>query len=304
MKKKWKVIIISSVCFSVVVGIGAYITCFPYIFRYIFDSSKFNITEKETSNDIKIMTYNARGNTTADKYKRSWFYRAKLQFKLIEEEKPDIIGFQECSPIMERYYKRHFKGYDFKEPYDKKKSERGGNLIIYRSDIFSKQAEGFFYLSNTPEKKSKDWGSNNYRTCSYVTLQNKDTEKVYNVINVHLDHKSKEARENQTRVLLEQIYLLNLKNPLILGDFNSGTRSSPFAQLTEAGLHDSLTYSLTPYEGNGTTFHKYGEYLNNGRIDYIFVDPSITVNSYNVIEKKIDGEFPSDHNPVVINIAK
>lgn len=51
-----------------------------------------------------------------------------------------------------------------------------GCPIFYQTDLYTLIDKGSFWLSETPEVMSKDWGAAHYRICSYVILKEKSTD--------------------------------------------------------------------------------------------------------------------------------
>lgn len=303
MKKRIITIIVLALSISAVIAISIVIALNPYVLRYYFNNETFNISEKQDSDEITIMSFNIRCKTSVDKYKESWYYRANLTIKNIKQEQPDIIGLQEAQTIHEKYYRKHLKGYAFQEGYREDTEGKEGPLILYRNDLFEAKESGLFWLSTTPDVQSKDWGSACYRVANYVTLSNKKDGKEFTIIDTHLDHISSEARTKGMEVIVNKIDELNLKNPILMGDMNDTEDSLMYETITNYGLNDSLKIAHTKYIGTGATYHNYGKALNYQRIDYIFTAPIIGVNDYHVADTTYDGVYPSDHFPIVVSIS-
>ena len=293
---------------SIVVGllliIGIVLTilyCF-YAGPYSLNKDVFDVSKKEIKEDITIMSFNIRYFAHDDFFKKSWFYRAPLVVNNVKQEQPDIIGFQEVQPIHEKYLKKHLLGYEFIVAYRTKMEPKEGMLLAYRRDRFTAEKEGMFWVSETPEKMSKDWGSASYRVAAYAKLLDKKTNKYVSIIDTHLDNASDKAREEGIRVLIEQVNSLKLVNPILLGDMNDFDDSIMYEYAINHGYVDALKVADASYVGTGATYQAYGKKINHKRIDYFFLDPSIHVNDYHVVDKLYDGVYPSDHFPIVINI--
>ena len=121
MKKLFK-ILFSIIIVLVVIGIVVIILYCPYAGPYSLNKETFDISEKEITDDITIMSYNIRYFAFNDFFKKTWFYRANLVLAVIAEQQPDIIGFQEVQPIHEKFLKEHLKGYEF--------------IIAYRTGLY------------------------------------------------------------------------------------------------------------------------------------------------------------------------
>lgn len=67
-----------------------------------------------------------------------------------------------------------------------------------------------------------------------------------------------------------------------------------FADAAESAKHTS--------DRNSATFHNYGE--SSRRIDYIFASAGdIYIDSYEVCDEKIDGNYASDHHPIIAEFS-
>ena len=157
---------------------------------------------------------------------------------------------------------------------------------------------GTKWLSDTPDKVSKVPESSLNRIFTYALLRRLSDDKDIMFVNTHFEHTSDKARERQAVVL--QNFLLEYTDdyPLVLtGDFNTTYSSKAFDLVQQGNVSDSMTLSETTYPG--PTFTNFG--TANSIIDFIFVTPdTITVNDYRVCDEKINGDFPSDHHPVLI----
>lgn len=155
--------------------------------------------------EMRIMSCNLRCANTSDLGKTSWFYRADLIVKNIEAEAPTIIGFQEATKWQYNYMCRTLTGYDSVMTFRDDTLIAEACPVFYRTDLYDLVDKGSFWLSETPEKMSKDWGSACYRICSYVILKEKQTGLDFVVFNTHLDHVSEEARIKGIGVVLDKI---------------------------------------------------------------------------------------------------
>ena len=305
MSKKKQIfkIIILVLSFLIIAGAVVFVAINPYIFRYYFDNETYDISEKANSGEITLMSFNVRSRANSDTYKKSWYYRANLTLKIIKQEQPDIIGFQEAQIIHEKYYQKHLKGYTFQQGYREGSKDKEGTLILYRNDIFDARNAGLFWLSETPDVQSKDWGSDCFRVANYVTLKNKNNDNIFTIINTHLDHISEEARVKGMGVIISKVEELNLVNPIIMGDMNDTENSSMYQIATNYGLNDAQKVATEKYIGAGATYHAYGKGLNYPRIDFFFVKPLINVNDYHVVDTTFNGVYPSDHFPIVVKCS-
>ena len=138
---------------------------------------ELNKEETDGETVITVMSYNVRCFTLGDVGNKSWGVRKKYVAKVIENADPDVIGFQEVMDVHEEFFKEKLKGYSFNVAYREEHLFREGVAIAYKTDKFTLEEEGMFWLSETPEKMSKDWGSNSFRVADYVVLTEKKSGK-------------------------------------------------------------------------------------------------------------------------------
>ena len=142
-------------------------------------SKKEAVTMTPEDGIITMMSCNVRCLTPMDLGKKSWFYRADLLVDHIAAQAPGIIGFQEATQWQYQYLVDTFTGYDSVIDYRDNSVASEGCPIFYNTSLYTLQEKGSFWLSETPEVMSKDWGAAHYRICSYVILQERSTEKSF-----------------------------------------------------------------------------------------------------------------------------
>lgn len=270
-----------------------------YLPRFLFEETKVELST-EMSDEITIMSTNVRCYSPEDMFKKSWFYRAHLIIDDINAVKPDIIGFQEVSPLHYDYIVKSMPGYLHEMAYRDDFILSEGCPIFYRADKYERIDSGSFWLSETPEVMSKDWGSAHYRICIYVILRDKASGQEFVVFNTHLDHVSDEARIEGIKVVLDKIAEFGDLPAFLMGDLNAEPDSKTILSTKDAfdDAHD-----IADVADDGATFHKWGTKLNNDRIDYIMIskDKSI-VSEYRIVNNCHDGVYSSDHSSIYIKV--
>lgn len=295
MKKVLKIIglilVLGIVAFLVIEGL--------YVPRYFIHKEPIESKSKEGSNII-VMSSNVRCFALDDLFNKSWFYRAELIRNNLSEVSLDIVGFQEVTWLHYDYLKDILQGYDSVITYRDDTLMSEGCPIFYRSDRFELIDKGSFWLSETPEKMSKDWGAACYRICSYVILKENTTDKEIVVFNTHLDHVSDEARVNGIAVVLDKIKEFGGKPSILMGDLNAEPDSVTYNSAVE-NFDDAQTVASVTMDG--ATYQAWGTKLEKPRIDYFMVSKTgIKVNQYRVLQNTYDDTYPSDHFPIYINI--
>lgn len=299
MKKVLKIIGIIFCCILVIVAA----TCFAdfmYYPKYKSDREVFDISAEKKTADITLMSVNVRTWSPTDTFKKSWFYRAKLIDSNIADIKPDIIGFQEVTPVHYKYLTETLRGYDNVIEYRDNSPLHEACPVFYNTSRFELKDKGSFWLSETPEKMSKDWGAACYRVCSYVILAEKDTKKELVVFNTHLDHVSDEARINGINVVLDKIQQFGGLPSVIMGDFNADEESETYKAATKSFFDAKYK---TKKSMRGATYQKWGKRLDDKNIDYFMISKTgIKVNQYKIIDTTYNGVYPSDHFQIMIKI--
>lgn len=255
----------------------------------------------EKLSNICVMSSNLRCISPTDLGKKSWFNRAELILNGIETEKPSIIGFQEATKWQYSYLCDTLPDYDSVITYRDNAFNSEGCPVFYRKDIYKLVDKGSFWLSETPDEMSKDWGAACYRNCTYAILEDIESAKQFVIFNTHLDHISDEARINGIAVVLDKIKEFGSLPSLIMGDFNCEEDSETYRAVTENFLDAKYQTENTM---TSATYQNFGKELDRHCIDYFMISKEgFTVNSYKVLTDTYDGVYPSDHFPIVTNLT-
>ena len=191
------------------------------------------------------------------------------------------------------------KGYESIVTYRDKSLTQEGCSIFYRADRFEEIERGHFWLSETPDVMSKDWGSAHYRICVYVCLRDRNTGKEFIVFNTHLDHKSEEARIKGIEVVLNKIAALDGRPAFLMGDMNA-LENTPTIQSTKENFDDAQKIAVVK-TGANYTYNNWGAPKAGNRIDYILIGKgTATVSEYHVVDNNHNGVYSSDHCPIYI----
>ena len=271
---------------------------FFYLPRYWFNRVEV-VPAENTGEELTIMSANVRCYSPTDFFQKSWFYRANLLTEDIASVLPDVICFQEVQDLHYNYLEDVMPEYNSIMAFRDNSIIREGCAIFYRSDRFEKIEDGYFWLSETPDVMSKDWGSAHYRVCVYVCLKDLNTGKEFIVFNTHLDHKSEEARIKGIEVVLDKIAALDGRPAYLMGDMNAHENSKTI-QSTKENFDDALKIATTT-TGTDYTYNNWGEPEAGDRIDYILIGKgAATVSEYHVVDNNHNGIYSSDHCPIYI----
>ena len=252
---------------------------------------------------LNVMTYNILFDM--NKEGRESNCRVRMVETILEND-VDVLGTQEDNKDNENRFVEKLKTYSC---YKGGKEENDGNYIYWKTDKFNVIKKGFYYLSDTPEKKSKYDGSNQYRTMTYVVLEENETGRQFLFVNTHLDYRATEAvRVKQIDVLTALIKKVNDDDlpVIVLGDLNTTQNVGGGAILDFIG--DNPTFGMTSKvakvkEDTGGTLVNYFKYRDKNDFDYIFVSTdTIYTRYYTVVNNIKNGKYPSDHLPVLAKI--
>ena len=294
--------IISVVCLGLVVFMAFASVSLRYYPDYREGRNAVSV-DAVKNNGVTVMSCNLRYfNLFTDKGERNWFYRAGLIVDDIVSQAPGVIGFQEATQWQYNYLKDVLQGYDSVITYRDKMINSEGCPVFYNTSLYTLVDKGSFWLSETPEVMSKDWGSACYRICSYVILTDKATDKDFIVFNIHLDHVSDEARIKGIGVILDKIARFGSLPSVIMGDFNAAEGSETYTKVTENFI--DAAYAATNSSGLVYTYHNWGNQERFVRIDYFMLSKTgFVVNRYEVLSSIHDGKYSSDHCPIVLNVT-
>lgn len=259
---------------------------------------------------FRVMSYNIRQD---DDPEHSWRNRKDAVISILRFHHLDLIGFQE--PYPEQIEDLASSLTEFSLVKGAPFQESAHNPIFFRKSRFDLLDTGFFYLSPHPETPHKGWNAKFLRGVSWVKLFDQKSGQTFYFFNTHFDYHSRLARDESAHLLRSKIREIAGPSPFIVaGDFNlfpelGGeetyqilTRKNALAE--GRPLVDAQKVSLFPHHGPTGTWSGFKEPGQPGiKPDYIFVDASIEVYFHGILADTFDGQFPSDHLPVVADIA-
>ncbi len=246
------------------------------------------VGEKDT---LTAMSFNVWVSSVTDE-------RMKRVSDMIRKYMPDTIGVQEASVSWMNYLKDTFGDTYACVGVGRDLFGAGEHsAIFYAKDKFKLIESDTKWLSPTPDVPSKFDESSLNRIYTYAILERKSDGMRFLCLNTHLEHTTEEARVLQAGVLLEFL----AKHPdlpvVCTGDFNTTKGGDLYKTITANRLADGAAVALST--DNSATFHAYGD--SSKVIDFCFVSrESVLVDKYFVCDEKINGDFASDHHPVMI----
>jgi endonuclease/exonuclease/phosphatase family metal-dependent hydrolase len=279
--------------------------------------------------NLRIMTFNIRGaRGPEDDGVNAWAKRADLNVQTILRHSPDIIGLQESQTGNLTTYETALPEYAYEQgpPTSNANPAKHEYLaILWRKDKFDYLDGGGFHLSRTPEQWSEDWDTACVRAAHWATFRHKETGRNLFFLNTHLDHVSKLARAEGSKLILQKLNALNPDNwPVIItGDFNANAWNPPEIQesprldachqfFLRAGFKDTFLEAGQKDSPQANTYHGFlGQAYQPAnshqtfRIDWVLLkanESSLKTKSCAIIRDEAPPLYPSDHYPVVAEL--
>lgn len=243
---------------------------------------------------LKIMTFNLRTDTRGDGI--NYFPNRKERIlETILAEQPDLIGFQESKEMAREFLKEALSDAYTVLGCGRDKGYVGeGCLIAYRTQRFDLLSFETRWLSNAPTVPGTRYEGSDQSSCNrlylHAELIHRELSEPIHFFNTHLDHKGKSAMLLGMSQILQRISDCS-GTVLLTGDMNA-LPDSDCIQLALAyeGMKDA-TAELSH------TFHGYGTFTENYKIDYIFTNGE-PLSAYAVEDVPQEGVYISDHYPV------
>ena len=170
--------------------------------------------------------------------------------------------------------------------------------IAYDSSVWTLESRDCFWLSETPDVKSKGWGARYYRICVNILLKHNETGAMLNVFDIHLDHEVEAARNNGMKLILEKVATSEYPC-FVAGDFNTKESGAAYAYTAEL-LQDCR--KVASDSDSGATYQNWGANSDDNAdkmIDFCFVSRDLIKPSVFKICRDKYGEnndqFISDH---------
>lgn len=247
-----------------------------------------------------FMSYNIRYNNPNDGANK-WDERKADVTALINHYEPLVFGAQEAL-LSQLQYISDNSGYSFiGVGRDDGKDKGEFSPIFYNSAKLTVLKQGTFWLSQTPDKVSKDWDAALPRICTYGQFKIKGSNTTFWFFNTHFDHIGKVARANSASLIIDKIKsLADDESPIILsGDFNATPDSQPIDNINQY-MTDAFANSEKPFYGPIGTFSGFNTSAKlEDRIDYIFFRNVKAMSLSHLDDRRGNGLWVSDHLPVL-----
>lgn len=277
----------------------------------------FSVSGQPQQSDAsaRLMTYNLK--FASPTFEPSWEIRREMQIDLIRKYSPDIIGTQEGLKEQIDFLADHLQEYVVIGEGRKGGDDDEHMAIFFKRDKFRLREMGSFQLSETPEIIGSG-PEVNPRMVTWVRLafinrpgegeespypqdyrQHWDNTQEFYLFNTHFFNGRDQglARLNAARLIRERISALDrfgdwtAERPIFLmGDFNCRPGSDPYKILVGDKIpgDPDLMKDTDP---------------DHNEIDWILYKGDVEILKYEEVDYKVNGKYPSDHNPIVVDFS-
>ena len=261
------------------------------------------IPDETISQSVTVMTFNIKSGGEDELSPES---RKPLVRETVMKYTVDSFGVQEADKAWVDLLTDAMPEYAHVGKFRDDGIENGeSSTVFYLKDKYDLVDSGDFWLSETPDIPSKGWDAPTHnRICTYVILKDKETGFTYAHFNTHLDNAGEQARAESVALIASEIAQLAPDIPVVLtGDFNFNETSYNYANMLSCGMKD--TKYLAETADFGPTYHGYRAVnLDILPIDFVFVNAYVKSVAYSKIDRsKVNGIYPSDHYPVIVNMT-
>lgn len=265
-----------------------------------------------SAQDVKlnVMTFNIRYDNPDDSL-NNWKYRKDRAANAVKFYDVDILGTQEVLVNQLNDLKERLPEYTAIGVGREDGKEDGEySALFFKKDRFEELESGTFWLSETPGVAgSLGWDGACRRVATWARLKDNRSGKTILALNTHLDHVGKVARREGINLIFMKVKELGKDADIIVtGDFNSTPDSDVVKHITDLAdpdhLSDSKGLAKVVY-GPDWSWHDFGELPYNERplLDYVFIRGGMDVDRYGVLAETENGEYLSDHAPVLVTLS-
>lgn len=275
------------------------------------NESNQSIDHSDSNAPIRAMTFNIRFDNPNDG-PNAWPHRKDFVASTIRFHQTDIVGTQEGMHHQLVDLDNLLQEFEWVGIGRDAGDEKGEFCaIFYRPERFDLLEDGTFWHSTTPDVPgSMGWDTAITRITTWVRLYDKLNNRSFITFNTHYDHIGETARKESSNLILQKIHDLADGDPVIfMGDLNTTEQQEPYKIITdpqrgpvELELFDGFYHSVHGHHGPTSTWNGFERIFPDRRIDYIFVDSNFKVVQHGILADSRDGQFPSDHLPVVADL--
>ena len=254
---------------------------------------------------VRVLTFNIRTATGRDGPHR-WRRRRDAAARVVRS--CDVGGLQEARWEQIVDVEMGAPGHRW---YGKGRADgrRSGEFVpvVWRAERFVSVDQGVFWHSATPTVPgSRDDDRAITRMATWVRLADRVDGRQVFVVNTHFDHRVPEARVAAAHQIRSEVDDRAGEDPVIVvGDLNDRPGSPSHRVLTAADgrvpLIDTREAAVLRC-GPDATLHGFGAVKAGALIDHVLCSRQWEVVRSTIHDGTIDGRFPSDHCPVMVDL--
>ena len=268
-----------------------------------------------TTLQFKIMSFNIRLYTAYDTGDNYWENRKGAIIKMMKEQMPDVVGFQEPRDNQRDYLMASLPDYSFLYIHAEggvTTSQSGHTVMAYKTSKFTVVKGGRFWLSPTPDTPSLPWSiaeDQSIRTCVWAELKENTTGNIVYFFTTHLPYK---AADNAARKLAVALCLSKMQSIagadakiILVGDMNCTHNSTDSRKESLDGLYSWMkdgrdSAPTTDITGSFNNYNSTNENSILNQLDHVFVR-NLTPLTFKTINSHNYGvAYISDHYPVTL----
>lgn len=264
---------------------------------------------------LKVMSFNIRFWTPTDTGDLAWPKRIAPISRVIHEQQPDLIGFQEPREQMWQQLidiLPEYSVYRVVAGDELPDAETGRIMIAYNRNRFLKQAAGRFWLNEHPETPGPAWRTTEHgkRACLWVKLLDRSTGKQFYFATTHFPYKTgkveDEARSNCSRLIISRMKAIagNKATIFLTGDFNAANDKN---SKRLPGIEPMFSWfkgarDVAPVTDDHCSFNGFGRVRDGkrgGSLDHIFFRNATPLKFQTIDGHNYGVKYVSDHYPIV-----
>ena len=264
-----------------------------------------SLLKKNINYQYDINSFNIRyENYYEISLNNSWAERKATVMNTIFKYLPDVIGFQELRLNQKLFVEKNLPLYQYIGRPRSPDFTDESNGILFNKQKFLLMDSGTFWLTETPNKVSKYESVYHYRICTWIKVYSYKFKDIIYFFNTHLEDGHLFITFLQEVNLLKRIKEItkNEGNVFVFGDFNGNDNSVWIHDVFKEGYKSFSDY----FQDFRNTYHNFSGIYNNPKwkVDHLFYQNFGNSNKhfvplfYDVLTKKDNGKFPSDHFPL------
>jgi endonuclease/exonuclease/phosphatase family metal-dependent hydrolase len=270
--------------------------------------------------EVQLLSFNGRVEYAPG----AWNRRKAAIARVLNESRFDVIAIQEASELMIADYQAALPN-DYYVVGERSDGHRGDqrwyefNPIFYNPVRFEKLDAGSIWVGENPSKPGDTLRDSKWhgRVFNWLVLRERATGRRLAIGDVHIH-----GQQGDRAVGLIAKTIRDHANgaPIVLlGDFNSNPTTAAYRRLTDPhdlNFVDAMSGARERSGGDATILSpgqfvpkpKTADGLEEGkaaeRIDYVFADHALRLESYRIVDSRIEGQtFASDHFPIAVTLS-